>query len=148
MLYSTASLIIIILGLTVVFNKKIINTILLSFVLSIVLFGVLMFNKLYFLAVIVALIDVYTKVYILIFYINKKEIYRTKNFNRKTKKRKILEVGVVTFFLSIGLVLLKGNQNKISGINISGQINETVLLGLIVTLFSVAGYIIKSKRWN
>lgn len=148
MLYSVISMILIMLGLYIIFNKKIINTILMSFLLSLFVFIVLMINKLFFLAIMVALIDVFAKIYILIFYINKKEIYRTKSFNRKTIFKKIIEVISITIFLSIGLVLIKNNNTDGNIIEIRGEISESVLLAIVITLFSVAGYVTKSKRWN
>lgn len=152
MYYNLVALIILIVGLFVIFKEKTINSILLSFVLTIISFVVLVANQFYFLAIIYAIIDTYLKVYLMVYYINSKKIYRSKVFKKRSKGFKIVSWATITMFVSVFFALkkeLKGPESAEAFFpEIKYEISEILVLTFTVTIFAIAGYITKSKKWN
>ena len=152
MFYSILGLILFILGIMVIYNKKIYSSILLSFIITIISFSVLIINEFYFFAVIYGVIDVYTKIYLLMYFINKKSTSRSVKIKRRKKTFNIVSSLIIAVFFSISI----GLKREILG-NTSSQfyyksyqyeLNEIVILAIIISLFTIAGYVTKSKRWK
>jgi predicted membrane protein len=140
------------LGIMVVYNKKIYSSILLSFIMTIISFSVLVINEFYFFAVIYGIIDVYTKIYLLIYFINKKSMFRSVKFKKRKKTFNIVSALVIAVFFSISIGLKReilGNTSSQSYYkSYKYELNEIVILAIIISLFAIAGYVTKSKRWK
>ena len=152
MFYNVLGLIIFILGIVVIYNRHIYNSILLSFVITIVSFSVLIINEFYFFTVIYAVIDVYTKIYLLMYYINNKSISRSIKFKKRKKIYNIAGALIVATFFSISIGLKKEIElvrynSKLNDIY-KYEMNEIIILAIIICIFTIAGYITESKRWK
>ena len=152
MFYSTLSLVIFLLGVIIVFNRKIYSSILISFIITIISFTVLIINQFYFFAVIYGIIDIYTKIYLLMYFINKKSYLRSVKFKKRKKMFNSISAVIIAIFFSISISLKKEILEKA---NISEnlkhyqyELNEIVILATIISIFVIAGYTTKSNRWK
>jgi hypothetical protein len=152
MFYDILGLILFIMGIVVIYNRKIYNSILLSFVITIISFTILIINKFYFFAVVFAVIDIYTKIYLLMYFINKKSIFRSVQFKRRKKVINILGALVVAIFFSVSIGLKKEiieiSSKSGSYSFYKYELNEIITLAIIICIFTIAGYVTKSKRWK
>jgi len=152
MFYSILGLILFVLGIMVIYNKKIYSSILLSFIITIISFSVLVVNEFYFFAVIYGIIDVYTKIYLLMYFINKKSTSRSVKFKRRKKTFNVASAIVIAVFFSISIGLkreiLGSTSSEFYYKSYQYELNEIAILAIIISLFAIAGYVTKSKRWK
>jgi len=152
MFYSILGLVLFILGIMVIYNKKIYSSILLSFIITIISFSVLVINEFYFFAVIYGIIDIYTKIYLLMYFINKKATSRSVKFKRRKKTFSVVSALLIAVFFSISIGLKKemlGNtSSQLYYKSYQYELNEIVILAIIISMFAIAGYVTKNKRWN
>lgn len=152
MLFSVFAVIIFAVGLTCIFGKKIQTSILTSFLITIVCISILISKELYFFSIIYGVIDIYTKIYLLMFFINRKQVNRSVKFRKRKKIFNSCAALIISIFISILLVLEKVRLEKIK-LQITNtiykyELNEIVVLALIISIFGIAGYVTKSNRWN
>lgn len=152
MLFSLIAVFVFTIGLTSIFSKKIQTSILLSFLITIICVSVLISKELYFFSIVYGVIDIYTKIYLLMFFINKKQTERSVKFKKRKKMFNVYAALTISIFISILLVFEKVILEKTNSITNSEiykyELNEIVVLAMIISIFGIAGYVTKSKRWN
>jgi hypothetical protein len=109
-------------------------------------------NGFYLFGTIFVIVDIYTKIYLLMFFINKKVSIRSVKYKKRKKVFNILSAFIIAVFFSISIGLKKEvflqNSSKYLKHFYQYEVNEIVILSFIISIIVITGYTTKSKRWK
>lgn len=148
MYYNLLALLVLLVGVFVLFSRNTMKMILLSLVPTLVIFFVIITRGLFLLSVVFLILDIFIKLKLFIFLINKEKSIKKLSFKKEEAFMKFLGVGIISCMTSIMYLLntrvgFKINTNKILMVQ-----NELAIISIIVTVFLISGYVVKSKKWN
>lgn len=144
--YSVISIIVLCLGLYLLFTKDVLRSVLLSFIMTLILFSVLVVKELYILALSYLIMDPLIKLVLFLYFTNKKIESKPIVFLKNQKFRKFLTVVVASIF--VGSIYVTNTSIKTTLIVERKTSLELMIVSLIVVIFITSGYVIKSEKWK
>lgn len=144
--YNILAVLILAIGSFVLFSKEVIKVSLLSFIITFILFLVLLANEYYLLGLAFLIMDVLFKFKFFIFLNNKELIEKSPSFKKQQVMKKFLVSMLVAISVGVMRVIYEGKYHGL----ISEKNNELEMLtfGTIVSIFLISGYVVKSRKWK
>lgn len=144
--YSVISLFVLIIGVYLIFNKSVLKSVMISFLITLILFALLVVKELYVLALAYLVIDSFVKLELFLYFTNKKIVEKPINFTKSQRLKKTFVVIVSSIFIASVFVI---NRNLIPVAQSDSKPDlELLIVSMIVVIFISSGYIIKSEKWK
>lgn len=144
--YKVIAIGILLIGLFVLFSKQMIKMTLLSFLITVLLFIVLVANGHYLLALGYITIDSLIKFEFFLFLTNKDLKSKPPVFKQSRLIKKITSSFLIVILSGISFVYYDNKHSEKLPVEINSL--EVLTISCIVTIFLISGYIIKSNKWK
>lgn len=144
--YNIISLFVLIVGIYLIFNKSVLKSVMISFLITLILFSLLVVKELYILALVYLVIDSFVKLELFLYFTNKKIVEKPMSFTKGKRLKKAFVVIVSSMFIA-SVFVINRNLTPVA-VSDSKPDLELLIVSMIVVIFITSGYIIKSEKWK
>lgn len=132
-------------GIFIIFSKNVNKSILISFLLSSIIFSVFLLHKKPLIGFVYLTIDSLVKFELFLFFTNKKINIKKYVFRKKNTFLKLGTAILAVMLTGISYVLLKGQGYRAE---LTNHNSDLLIISLIATLLIISGFIVRSQKWK